>query len=117
MRLFLRWIINTAALLVVPYIITSIQIDGVGRALVAALVLGILNALIRPLLILLTLPVTILSLGLFMLVINGLMFWFAAYLLEGFSVGGFWSAFFGALVYSLITWVVNAFLLPDRTPR
>ena len=114
MRLLIRWIINAAALLALPYLFTSIQIAGIGRALIAALVIGLLNALVRPILVLLTLPVTIVTLGLFILVINALMFWFAAFLVDGFAVAGFWPAFWGALVYSVITWAVGAVVLPER---
>ena len=107
MRLLLRWIINTAALFALPYIFTSIKVASIPAALVAAAVIGLLNAIVRPILVLLTLPATLLTLGLFILVINALLFWFAAYAVEGFTVAGFWPAFWGALVYSLITWAVG----------
>ena len=88
-----------------------------GAALIAALVLGLVNALIRPILFLLTLPVTILTLGLFILVINGLLFWWVGSFLEGFRVSGFWSGVFGAIVYSLITWAIAAIVLPSPRPE
>jgi putative membrane protein len=81
------------------------------KVLVVALVLGLLNAIVRPVLVLLTLPITVLSLGLFLLVINGLMFWLAARLLEGFEVAGFWWAVLAALVYSLISGAVSSLLM------
>ncbi|MGB8337452.1 MAG: phage holin family protein [Burkholderiales bacterium] len=114
MRLFLRWAINAGALLVLPYIIQSIQVKDVKVALITALVLGLVNAVIRPLAILLTLPLTILTLGLFTFVINALLFWSVAYFVDGFSVGGFWSAFFGAIVFSLISWAASTLLLPKK---
>lgn len=111
MRLLIVWLINAAALFVVSYLMQSVQVSDVGSALIAALVLGLVNTLIRPLLVLLTLPVTLLTLGLFIFVINGLMFWAVAGLLGGFHVAGFWSAVGGALLYSLISWALSALLL------
>jgi putative membrane protein len=114
MRLIVHWLINAAALFVLPYIFSSIQVKDFVTALVVALVLGLVNAIIRPILVLLTLPVTILTLGFFILVINALVFWAVASLLEGtgFRVAGFWPAFWGAIVYSLISWAAAALLLP-----
>lgn len=114
-RILIRWAINALALLALPYILTAVQINGFGTALIAALVLGLLNTLVRPILVVLTLPVTILTLGLFILVINGLTFWLAARFLDGFSVASFGWAIIAAVVYSLISWAISA-LLPDRTP-
>ena len=116
MRLILRWLINAAALFVLPYLISSIQVRDFLAALVVALILGLINAVVRPILILLTLPVTILTLGLFILVINALLFWFVASFVAGFHVGGFWSAFWGAIAYSLISWAVSALLLGEKPP-
>jgi putative membrane protein len=114
MRLIAHWLINAAALFVLPYVMSSIQVKDFVTALVVALVLGLVNAVIRPILILLTLPVTIMTLGLFILVINALLFWAVAHFIEGFQVAGFWSAFFGAIVYGLVSWVIAALLLPKR---
>jgi putative membrane protein len=114
MRLLLTWLINTLALLAVPYLMQSVRIDNFFTALVAALVLGLVNTLIRPILVLLTLPVTLLTLGLFILVINGLMFWLVAQLVGGFHVAGFWSAVGGALLYSIISWILSGLLLKNR---
>jgi putative membrane protein len=114
MRLILRWLINAAALFVLPYLFSSIRVKDFVVALIVALVLGLINAVVRPVLILLTLPVTILTLGLFILVINALLFWFVASFVDGFDVGGFWSAFWGAIAYSLISWAVSALLLGDK---
>lgn len=111
MKLLLVWIINAASLLALPYLFASIRIDGFFTAMIVALILGLINAVIRPLLVLLTLPITILTLGLFIFVINGLLFWFVASFIKGFYVAGFWPAVFGAIVYSLVSWVAAALLL------
>jgi putative membrane protein len=105
------WLINTAALAAVAYLMPSVSITSVGAALAAALVLGLVNTLIRPLLLLLTLPVTVLTLGLFIFVINGLLFWAVGSLVPGFHVAGFWSGVFGAVIYSLISWALSALVL------
>lgn len=107
MRLLLVWLINALALLALPYLFTSIHVDTFVSALIAALVLGLINTLIRPLLVLLTLPVTLLTLGLFLFVINALMFWAAAYLLDGLAVAGFGAALIGSLIYSLCGMVID----------
>jgi len=112
-RLLLVWVINAVALLALPYVFSGIHVASFTNAMVAALVLGLINALIRPILILLTLPATILTLGLFIFVINGLLFWFVGSLDLGFTVDGFWTAVLGAVVYSVISWVLSA-LLPGR---
>jgi putative membrane protein len=101
MRLLVTWIINAVALLALPYVIPSIQVASLGTALIVAIVLGLINAVLRPLLILLTLPVTLLTLGLFIFVINALLFQLVGNLVNGFEVGGFWPALFGSIVYSL----------------
>lgn len=117
LRILLVWLINALALLTVAYVMPSIQIDSFGTALVAAVVLGLVNAVIRPILILLTLPATLLSLGLFIFVINGLLFWLVGSYLKGFAVGGFWSGFFGAIVYSIVSWALSSALIPGRRVR
>lgn len=111
MRLLLVWLINAAALLALPYLLPSISVEGFASALVAALVLGLVNAVLRPVLVLLTLPVTLLTLGLFIFVINGLLFWFVGSFIRGFHVNGFWPAVFGAIVYSIISWLLSSLLL------
>jgi putative membrane protein len=112
MRILLVWLINALSLLAVPYVLPSVSVDSFYIALVTALVLGLVNTLIRPVLVLISLPITILTLGLFTLVINGLLFWFVASFVEGFRVAGFWSAFWGAIVYSLISSVASWLLIP-----
>jgi putative membrane protein len=111
MMLLIVWVINAVALLAVPYLLNSVQVDSFGAALIAALILGFVNAIVRPVLVVLTLPVTFLTLGLFIFVINGLMFWVVAQLVSGFHVGGFWSAVFGALLYSIVSWALSTLLL------
>ncbi|MYN04172.1 phage holin family protein [Pseudoduganella sp. DS3] len=114
MRLVLTWLINAAALLAVPYLMHSIDVTSIGAALVAALVLGLVNTLVRPVLLLLTLPVTMLSLGLFIFVINGFMFWLVAKVVDGFHVDSFGYAILGALLYSVISWALSTLLLKDK---
>jgi putative membrane protein len=111
LRLLVVWLINTAALIAVAYLMPSVSISSFGAALVAALVLGFLNAIIRPILVLLTLPVTVLTLGLFIFVINGLLFWAVSAFVAGFHVAGFWSAVLGAIVFSLVSWLLSALVL------
>ncbi len=107
MRLFLRWAISALAIFLVPYIVPGVVIRNFWTALVAALVIGLINAVIRPILVILTLPVNILTLGLFTLVINAILFWFASTIVKGFEVSGFTAAFLGALAYWLIAWLGN----------
>ncbi|WP_017522498.1 phage holin family protein [Pusillimonas noertemannii] len=107
MEILLIWILNAVALLIVAYILPGITVASFWSALIAALVLGLLNTLVKPVLILLTLPVTIVTLGLFLLVINALVFWFAGSVLKGFHVNGFWWALLGALVYSIIAGLLS----------
>jgi putative membrane protein len=122
MRLLLVWLLNAIALIGVTYVVPGISItglwgqQGIITALVAALVLGLVNTIIRPLIVLLTLPVTILTLGLFYFVINGLLFWAVGSLLQGFNVSGFWAGFFGAIVYGLIGWALSM-LLPKKVKK
>lgn len=111
LRILVVWLINAAALAAVAYLMPSVTIDSAGAALAAALVLGLVNALVRPVLVLLTLPVTILTLGLFIFVINGLLFWAVGSFVSGFHVAGFWSGVFGALIFSLISWALSALVL------
>jgi putative membrane protein len=102
-----RWLITTVAVLVAAHIIPGISYDRVTDLVVASLLLGVLNAIARPILMVLSLPLVILTLGLFLLVINALLLSFVGWLVKGFHVGGFWSAFFGALVISVVGVVLN----------
>lgn len=114
MGILIGWAINAASLLLLAWLIPAVQVTGFGTALVVALVLGLLNAVIRPVLIVLTLPVNLLTLGLFTFVINGFLFWLAARILEGFSVSSFGWAILAAIVYSLISWAVSSVLVGGR---
>jgi len=107
MKLIIRWLLLAAALLLVAHLYSGVQVASFGSAMIAALVLGLLNTLVRPLLVLLTLPVTLLTLGLFLFVINALMFWAAASVLDGFNVSGFGAALIGSLIYSLAGVVID----------
>ncbi len=108
MKIIVRWFLLAAALLLVANVYAGVSVSGLGAAMVAALVLGLFNTLVRPLLVLLTLPVTLLTLGLFLFVINALMFWSAAWLLQGLQVDGFVAALVGSLLYSLCGMVIDA---------
>lgn len=113
MRWLLMWIFNAAALIAVAYFLPGIKVDGFVAALVAALILGLVNTLIRPILVLLTLPITLLTLGLFILLINGFLFWFVGSVLRGFTVADFWWGVGGALLYSVFSWALSS-LLPKK---
>jgi len=108
MKLIVRWLLLAAALLLVAYLYPGVAVSSFGVAMIAALVLGLLNTVVRPLLVLLTLPVTLLTLGLFLFVINALLFWAAAGVLEGFNVSGFTAALIGSLIYSICGMVIDA---------
>lgn len=107
MMALLRWALNAAALMILPGLVGGISVTSFTSALFAALLIALFNALIRPVLIVLTLPITALTLGLFILVINALLFWAASRFVGGFHVTDFWSALWGALLYSLLTWLVS----------
>ena len=113
-RLLAAWLINTAALIAVAYLLPGISVASFPTALVAALVLGLVNAVVRPILIVLTLPATVVTLGLFIFILNGLLFWMVGYFVEGFVVSGFWAGFFGAIVFSLVSWLLSALLLNKK---
>jgi len=106
MKLFLQWIISTVAIGVAAYLVPGVVVTPIG-ALILAVVLGALNLFIRPILVVLTLPITILTLGLFTLVINAILVMLAAYLVPGFGVAGFWSALAFAVVLVVINWVFD----------
>jgi putative membrane protein len=111
LKLLIVWLINAVALIAVAYLLPGISVASFVTALIAALVLGLINAVIRPLLVLLTLPVTVLTLGLFIFVINGLLFWLVGAFVDGFVVQGFWWGVIGAIVYSIVSWALSALLL------
>lgn len=110
MILLLRWLINAGALLLLSSLIPGLGVSNLYAALIAALFLGLVNAIIRPVLQMLALPLTILTLGLFALVVNALCFWFVASFVDGFAVSGFVPAFLGALAMSIVSYLTNEFL-------
>jgi putative membrane protein len=114
MKLLFSWLLNALALLAVAYFVPDIHIAGLGVALIAAVVIGLVNVLIKPILVILTLPVTILTLGLFILVINGALFWGVGHVLVGFNVATFKAGIIGALAYSLLSWLLSALLISKK---
>jgi putative membrane protein len=107
MGFFLRVIVNILAIVLAASVVPGIRLDGPLAAVAAGLLLGIVNAVVRPVLLILTLPITLVTLGLFLLVLNGLCFWLVASVVRGFHVAGFWSAVLGALFVSVVSWVVT----------
>lgn len=114
MRILLVWILNAVALWLVTLVLPGVRVDDELSALIAAIVLGLVNAVIKPVLVILTLPATVLTLGLFLLVLNGLLFWGVASLLPGFHVDGFWWGVGGALLYSILAWAFSNLLAQER---
>lgn len=118
MRFILRWVVNALALMgIAYYLVPGIKIDSFFSALVAALVLGLINALIKPILLILTLPVNIITLGLFTFIINALLFWFASLVVKGFNVADFAAAFWGALCLSVVSWLTHMLFNGYRAPK
>lgn len=109
-----HWLVLAIALLVTTYIVGGVSVDSYTTLAIAALVVGFVNALVRPILVLLSLPLTILTLGLFYLVVNGACFMLAAWLVRGFDIASWWAAIFGALVMSIVGWLINAVVAPPR---
>ena len=112
MKIIIKWVLSAVALLVVAYIYSGVQVVGFGSALIAVAVIGLLNAILRPVLVVLTLPVTLVTLGLFLFVINALMFWAASGLMSSFHVNGFGAALLGSLIYSALGLLIDAALAP-----
>lgn len=108
MKTLVTWLLAACALLLVAYLYPGVQVQSFTSALIAAFVIGLFNMVLRPILVLLTLPVTLITLGLFLFVINALLFWAAASVLDGFHVNGFGAALLGSLIYSAIMLVVDA---------
>ena len=109
-KLIVKWLLSASALLFVAYIYHGVAVTSFGSAMLAALIIGLLNTVVRPVLVVLTLPVTILTLGLFLFVINALVFWAAAAVLDGFQVGGFLAALVGSLIYTAIGILIESAL-------
>ena len=111
MKLFIGWLLNALALLGVAYVVPDIHVSSIWIALLAAVVIGLANMLIKPILVILTLPVTIITLGLFILVINGVLFWTVGHFLEGFEVKTLMAGIIGAIAYSMISWILSAIFI------
>ena len=110
MKLFVKWLLSAAALWLVASVYSGVQVSSFGAALWAVLIISVLNTVVRPVLVLLTLPVTLLTVGLFLFVVNGLTFWAASGLLGGLQVSGFWAAVWGALLYSALGLLIDSLL-------
>ena len=110
MKLIVKWLLSATALLAVTYIYSGVHITSFATALLAAFVIGLFNTILRPILVILTLPVTLITLGLFLFVINALMFWAASSVMSGFQVSGFGAALVGSLIYSLFGLVIESAL-------
>ena len=113
--ILIRWLTTTAAIVATAYLLDGIQVSGFFSAVFAAAMLGILNAILRPIALLLTLPINLLSLGLFTFIINALMLKIASGVIPGFGVYGFWTAIFGSLLISMISWLLNTFISEQGT--
>ncbi len=110
MKLILRWLVSAGALMLIAMYVPGIKVASFYSALIAALIFGLINALIRPIAVLLTLPINLLTLGVFTLIINALMFWLASTIVKGFFVAGFWPAFWGAVIMWVVAWATNMLL-------
>lgn len=108
--MLIRWLISTFSIMVTAYLLDGIHVDGFFSAILAAAILGILNAFLRPVLFIITLPITVLSLGLFTFVINAVLLMMVSGVISGFAVDGFWTALFGSLLISLISWLLTSFI-------
>ena len=110
MKLIFKWLLSAAALLAVAHLYSGVEVQSFTAAMIAAFVIGLLNTIVRPILVVLTLPVTVITLGLFLFVINALMFWAAASVLDGFHVRGFGAALLGSLIYSVLSIIIESAL-------
>ena len=115
MYIIAKWLINTMALLGTAYLIPGISVSGFYIALIVSVLLGLLNVTFKPILVILTLPINVLTLGLFTFIINGFLLWFVSTFVKGFSVSGFWIAVLGALIISVFSWAGNQFIKRDNT--
>lgn len=114
MRFLVRVLLNALAIGVAAWLVPGVWLAGPGPAVIAGILLGLINALVRPVLVLLTLPFTLLTLGLFLFIVNAICFALTAALVPGFDLSGFFAAFFGALVVTVVSWVVNALVADTR---
>lgn len=114
MRFLARLLLNAIAILVAAWLVPGVELSGTGAALAAGAVLGLVNVSIRPVLLILTLPFTLITLGLFIFVINAICVWLTAAMIPGFSIATYWAAFLGALVVSVVSWILNGLLFDPR---
>ena len=114
MKFLLRLLLNALALMTAAYFVPGLTLSGPGAALVAGVVLGFVNAIVRPILFILTLPLTLVTLGLFLFVLNAICLALTAAVVPGFSIAGFWPALFGALIVSIVSWLVNVTIVSER---
>jgi putative membrane protein len=114
MRFLVRLLLNALAIALAAYLVPGVVLTGPGPAILAGIILGFVNAIVRPVLIILTLPFTLLTLGLFIFVVNAICFALTAALVPGFDLSGFWAAFFGALLVTIVSWVLNGLLADIR---
>jgi len=110
MGFVIRVLVNTAAILLAASVVPGIGVRSVTSALIAGFVLALINAIVRPILVVLTLPITLVTLGLFIFVLNAFCFWLASVFVPGLAVHGFWAALLGALIVSVVSWILTAFL-------
>jgi putative membrane protein len=114
-KFLIKWFVNIIALLIVIHIIAGVSIDSLQTVLVTALILGLLNTFIRPFILIMTLPITILTFGIFTFFINGFLFYIAAKFVNGFTVTSFWNAFWAALLFSAVSSLLNFMFTPKIT--
>lgn len=114
LKLLLSWVLHAVALMAVAYLLPGVVVEGFWAALWAALILGLVNTVVKPILLILTLPLTVLTLGLFYFILNGLMFYWVGSILDGFQVNGFWWAVLAALLYSLLATLLSSILLQEK---
>jgi putative membrane protein len=117
MRFLARLLLNGIAILIAAWLLPGLHLAGTTSALLAGVILGLVNALIRPILFVLTLPFTIVTLGLFIFVLNAICLALTAFVLPGFSIDGFWSAVFGALIVSVVSWMLSGVFVPEEESR
>lgn len=115
--MLIRWLLNVIMVILVTYIVPGISVKSFYTALIVALIYGILNAIIRPILVILTLPINLITLGLFTLVINAGLFWLVSSIVKGFEIAGFWAAFFGALVLWIFSFITNSALKATKASQ
>lgn len=114
MKILLGWVLNAFALVIVTFLIQGIKVDSFTAAMIAAAVIGLVNMLIKPILLILTLPISIITLGLFIFVVNGILFYMVGHFLQGFQVQNMTAGILGAFVYSIVSWLLSVMLIADK---